>query len=334
MARKKHIALRLAPTQSSKQDQSKKDLLLADFATNLLAHSKTGEAMMIAGEHAGMVFDRQYSEEITRLEQKLVEYDARYAASFTQLTRLEARVHDTPETKKGAPESILNKDGGISLSDWRWRDLFGATLAFGMSMAAMVLGWSNVYSNLMSSGNSTFIEQPWIAGSLAMLLPIGATALKFIANFISADAWRRRYTLFNFIVLLILLILWGVLFGMTFNGAAGGVNWDTLGKPDSIATSLVYVQLLCEMFGAAALYLAFEDIASRYSPDSTADNSEFHAATKARDRHLKDHEALSDIRSAAHGRLASLRALREETVDEAVAHHLALRKANHPTFGH
>lgn len=332
MANKKTIALQLAPSKAKRDVARAATAKPEDFAQNMLSHPDIGEAMNIVGQHAGVKFDEERGEEVTSLEQNKIDYDIRFKTSTAVRADLEKRVQGTPRYKKSAPERSGTDKVKVSIFDWRARDLIAASLALFMSVAAMVLGWSNVYANLMAN-NPTFIENPWLAASLAMLLPIGATGLKFVTNFIHLDVWRWRYCLFIYFLLFVLLLTWGVLFGLNFNGAAGGVIWDTLGESNPTATALVYVQLLCEMIGATALYLAFEEIAARYSPDSWIKNAEHYEATTALKAHGVDHEKLRGQRNATHGRLASLRALREKTINEAVAHHLALRAANHPKFG-
>ncbi len=331
MASKKSIAVRLSPGKPKKGGVSappKSD----DFIGNLIHHPDIGEGMAIAGDYAGVVFETQHGEEIARLEQEIIELNVRYGVSSDTLASLEKKKHGTPSSKKSAPERSGTDKIQVKLSDWRGRDLIGASLALLMCFAAMGLGWSNVYANLLS-GNPTFIERPWLAASLAMILPIGSTGLKFVTNFITVDDWRRRYCLFIYLLLITLLIAWGVLFGLTYDGVAGGFDWSALGETNVSAKALVYIQLLCEMVGATALYLAFEEISARYSPDSWIHNSEYYVINCEYEAHLKAHEKLRDHRGAVHGRLATLRALREQKINEAVAHYLALRATSHPKFG-
>ena len=332
MARKKPLAAQLAPVTRQREPGSSLVPKLEDFTTNLLAHPNIGEALGIAGEYAGVSFDHAYSAEIVALEQDQKDLDIRFKDSIAQRSYLVVRIKGTPGYKKSAPERSGTDKDTVSLSDWRVRDLIGAGLALTMAGAAMVLGWSNVYANLMA-GNPTFLERPWLAASLAMLLPIGSAGLKFVSNFIYLDTWRVRYSLFIYFLLFILLITWGVLFGMNFNGAAGEIDWTSLGEASTTATPLVYVQLLAEMVGATALYLAFEEIAARYAPDNYVLNAEHHEAVKALKAHDVEHEEIKKRRGAVTGRLKALAALREKSINEAVAQHLALRKANHPTFG-
>lgn len=332
MAVKKSVAVRLAPGKPKQGVAKSAPPDPEDFIGNIMSHPDVGEAMNIVGEFTGVVFDHDYGAEITALEQDQIEWDARYKDSCEDRVALEKSVQGTPQYKKSAPERSGTDNVKVSVFDWRGRDLIAASLALLMALAALVLGWSNVFANLIAN-NPTFIERPWLAASLAMLLPIGATGLKFVTNFIQLDVWRRRYCLLIYTLLFSLLLTWGVLFGLNFNGAAGGMNWEALGEANDSATALVYVQLLCEMIGATALYLAFEEIAGRYSPDSWIKNAEYFEATTALKAHLANHDKLRDQRNKAHGRLASLRALREKKINEAVAHYLALRAASHPKFG-
>ncbi len=331
--KKQPLSARLVPkkalTKSGKGQVQKNE----NFAYNMRHFTDIREASAIVGEHAGLKFDHEHGEVVALKEQILEELNSRYDVSRDELAKLEQRRRDTKRWVKSAPLLSGTDNEAPSFRDWNIRDKGMIGLILLMLPAAMVMGATNVYANLMASGTPAFIENPWLAVSLSMLMPIGSTAIKFVTNAIHIDYWRTKYSQLIYFLTFVLFIFWGILFGQTYTGAAGGLDIDALmDGGGSSGSALVWTQLLLELLAASSLFLALEEIVMRYFPDMWISNVEFYVADQAYKTHQGAHEKLNKLRGETHGSLASLRALREVRVNEAMAAYLEMRASNHPKF--
>jgi len=136
-------------------------------------------------------------------------------------------------------------------------------------LAVLLMGMSNIYSNLMASGTVIFIEKPWLAIALSALLPTGSAALKFVTNFMAFDRSRKRYAICVNILTAIALLVWTVLFAQNFAGITGEIDWPLLDDSDSNGALFVWIQLIAELLVGASLFLVLEDIWQSITPESS-----------------------------------------------------------------
>lgn len=293
----------------------------SDFNRKLLFLPDQGKADGIVCEYAGQVWEREHGGELDRLKQNQQEFDARYKASKTKLSQLENQQNSTPQYVK---YSGIDKEK-ISFLDWDRFDLAMFVFIVLMLILAIVMGAANVYANLMASGEPVFIEQPWLAVSLSMLVPAGSTALKLVSNYFDNFAAKRRYALGVYGLTAVVLAAWTIVFAMNFQGIAGGIDWESFMEPSGKGPLLVWLQLFAEILVAGALFLAAEDLYSKYSPHSYTENPAYLNVKKALAVHLITHEKLRDERSRIHARIIELENARASFVHEQVVDYHALR---------
>lgn len=217
-------------------------------------------------------------------------------------------------TRRRIPAGASNQEDGSSAlepakySTW---DLI-TTWVLGISAVACLLaGASNVFSNLMASGNDVFIENPWLAIALSSLLPIGSLSIKQISSFFDFDRTKKRYTFVIYGLLIIVVIIWSVLFALEFPGISTSIDVGDLLVSSKRGSSLVWAQLATEMLAGSALFLAMERIAIKYKPNYLIENPEYREAVRAVASHAAQHEKLRARAAHLEGEIARLKADRQ-----------------------
>lgn len=331
--KKQPMSTRLVPKKAPRKNGNKPAQDPQNFAHHMRHFSDIREGAAIIGEQEGHEFDYEYGNTVTGYELIKEEQNALHKVSSDERTKLEQRKRDTKQWVKSAPQRSGTDSETPKFKDWFLRDQFMVILILIMLPAAMIMGAANVFANLMASGTPIFIEDPWLAVSLSMLMPIGSTAIKFVTHAIHIDYWRTKYCQLIYGLTFLLFIYWGFLFSQTYTGAAGGLDIDALiNGSGSSGSALVWTQLFLELLVASALFLALEDIVMRYYPDMWVSNVEYYVVSQALKAHLLEHEKLNKARAETHGHLASLRALRELRVNKAMATYIDMRASNHPRF--
>lgn len=288
-----------------------------NFARDMLRHPDSKLAAQLIADHAGLVFDQQHGGDIVCLNFDLKELNERYKKSEDQINEKEDKVKNTPQFIKCAQSDSATK---MTFND----KCLVCFMLLG-SLVCMVMGAANVYANLIASGEPVFLENPWIAVSLSMLVPMASLALKFISNFYEYASTKKSYALFIYGLSALLIVLWTVLFSLNFSGASGGVDWDSLGSDNSDASALVWVQLFCEILISVALFLAIDDVLLKYSPTAFTENVAHLNTKKSYESHCADHEKLRISRNEILLKLTSLEKEREKSVLESVAAFHAVR---------
>jgi len=286
-----------------------------DFLRKMLHFPDPQEAAKILAEQAGLDFDCGKGAEIEALKLDRIDLDERYKASHSRLKELETKRNSTKEFIKSA----INGERQ-DFFQWKRLDQISMLVIYLSLLAVLVMSGANVYANLMASGEIIFLENPWIAISLSMLMPSGSVALKFLSGFFTNPATKRRYTLCLYISAAALLIAWMSAFALTFDGAASGIDWDNIGESDGgKGALLVWLQLAAELSVAGALFMAAEDIHLKYAPDHFIQNSEFIESARALKAHNQDHEALKEKRNATHAKIIALEKSRQVHINEVLA---------------
>jgi hypothetical protein len=210
-------------------------------------------------------------------------------------------------------------------------DLVRDSLVVGSCLTGMgvilVMGGVNVYSNLMNSGNVMFEQQPWIPVSLSALPAIGTFSIKFLVNFIPAR-FTRHYQITVNGLSIVFLLCWTLFFALEFhNNSGGGIDMTSMTSLETPGTStssfaIQYTisQLLAELFVAATLFLAADDIAKKYfHPDTIIENPEYTFIENEYQRQSKAHSELLIKRNEKNGQLARLQAMKKAYITEITA---------------
>jgi len=123
------------------------------------------------------------------------ETDARYKASQQCVEHLEEQFKATPHSIKASVQNA-NKDNDQNVTrfkDWDVSDQFALFYLLSAIIGVFIMGASNVYANLLASGQSVFIDNHWLAISLSMLMPCASLSLKFthhIFDNVQRCGWR------------------------------------------------------------------------------------------------------------------------------------------------
>lgn len=299
-----------------------------DFMRAMLRHPDEKEAIQLVEEQAGLEFDKAHDGGIEPPRASLAELDERYGASKADLDRLEERRRSTKRFVKsgalrtGSEESSAQR---IDFSAWRFLDQISMILAYGALPIVLLMSGANVYANLRASGNPVFIENPWLAICLSALAPAASTALKFTANLFELWPTRKRFVHAIFGLSALSLLVWVIFFSINFSGISGGIDWNSFGESQGSGAWLVFTQLVAEILVGSALFLAAEDIAIKYAPDSYVENIEFLVIEDAIKAHLTPHQQLRDARNAAHQKLVTVTQAHDFHVNQRIAEFLALR---------
>lgn len=296
----------------------------SDFYRTLLHYPDEKQAAEKATEQAGLGFDATHPEH-EQLKRELPDLDARYKASKAKLAKLDEAVDSTPQYIKTCAEYTGKESAQVRFSGWQSPDKVSFIFLNVALIIALFMSWANVDANLLSSGVPIFIEQPWIAWFLSLLAPAASIALKFTSGFFDYYRTKRRYTLFIFLLTALSFLAWVILFSMNYSGVSSGIDWNSFGEGSTSGSLLVGVQLFTEILVAAALFLAAQDIAIKYSPDLFTESLAHTNAVNARDRHLKTHIPLRDERNTKHARFTQLNAERKASINEQVVAYTAAR---------
>ena len=289
-----------------------------DFSSKLLRLPNPEKAAAMIAEQTGLEFDVAHPDRVQYLLEQ-PELDASHKVSTAKLTELEEVVNTTPQYIKTCAENSGTDKDKVSFSDWAQQDQI-AFIFIGVALiAALVMSASNVYANLMSSGEPIFLEQNWIAVMISLLAPAGSIAFKFISHTFERYSSIKRYTNTIYTLTAISFLAWIGLFALNYSGVTGGINWNTLGESNLTGSYLVFVQLLTEILVGGALCLAAQDIALKYTPELYRENLAHLNAVKARDKHLVGHKALTEQRNHNHTRLTQLNAERQTAINHKLA---------------
>lgn len=201
----------------------------------------------------------------------------------------------------------------ISKINWTFvRDGFIVISALSGTAVVLAMSALNVYANLVNSGS--FVEMEWIAASLSVLPAIGTFSIKFLANLIG-EQHRKKYAIIVNSLTIAMLVLWAVGFAFQFHNNAGGeidLSLSSEGSGSNYAVLYTMSQILCEIMLAASLFLAAEDIYTKYASDIHVPNPAYVRAENEYQKQLALHRQLLAERAEKSGQLKQIQA-RETT---------------------
>jgi len=324
----KNLSL-VASSASKKKTPAKKHANSAwtNYKTAVINLHDLKEALESITSYITAVWRRENSKEYQTNELKRDDLAEEYDASIKEKKRLVTKLAKTDRRISSAQvHSDKTDDGKLK---WNIKDvclvsvtLFGAVLAVG-------LGAANVYANLMGAELPIFIQAPWLAITLSMLLPVGSLAIKFISTFFRYEESRRLFALVLYLLTTVLVLVWSYLFAQSFASVTGGgIDIEALlsGSSGSHGTMLVWVQLLVELLAGSCLFVAAESISIKYHPRYYCDNPEYMDTQRTLDNHEPKHIALRDELAQLNGALTAMDADLDALINEHIADFLAYRE--------
>ncbi len=304
---------------NSKDGRKPNDYILHELA--LLPNEKQAMALMKA--HAARECDVEFGADLIAAKQAFAHTEARFTSGNDDLSKLEKRLRNTdqlvpsrkPETSEDAePERWKHYDF------WQfWVAIFGGIAAVGM-------GALNLNFAMRTSFSPIFIESPFLAWGLAMLLPLGSLALKFASDYLPTNSSRRRYELSVFLINGGALGVWAYLFAQAYPGVAVQIEFDVLLSGSHGGSSLVLTQLLVELLTGSSLWIAASGIYRRYQPDMLDDNPQYIALTRTVKAQRGLVKELSDAYGICRGKVARLEAQRDLYINKRCIRLAALRR--------
>lgn len=271
-----------------------------DFISSSLVINDYQKASKLVEEQAGLIFDMKYGKDILKLENDLASLEGPYKQSSKQLEIQEHKLLMTsPYIKKSDTEKQKNEKKYNDINKIKIIDISLICITVFLGITVTTLGAINIYTVIISSGTPVFIENPIMAMMISGLLPIGSTSLKFFSVYLPHDRAKKIYTITIYILSTILLLLWIILFGLTFKSSANGIDWNDFSntKDNSITegTYLTIVQLLAEMFVGTTLFIVAGDICSQYMQKGIQPNPMYEEHKKNHEKIKNNHDNYSKI---------------------------------------
>lgn len=302
----------------------------SSFIVKMQYYPDAKEATQIIAEQAGLEFDKtQDGENLQKQKALQIDLDESFKVTKATQNTLEDKLKNTKQYIKSGNNPNAEESSKTGFLNMGLYDQISLLFLFMALPTCLFMGAANVYSNLLASGEAVFLEQPYLAVFISMLVPAGSTSIKFISNFFEYQSSKKRYTLLIYTLTALVLLIWSFLFSMSFTGVASDIDWESLGEAQNRTDSfLVWMQLVAEILVSAALFLAAEDIYLKYSPNITIESLEYINAKKALDTHSPIFEKQRDARNQTMADIAVLTAKRTAFTNEQVAEFMAMRARN------
>jgi len=305
--------------------QKELDASGAAFRRNLLSHPNPKEVKKLVEEHAEFDFGRHYAGKMEALDYDSKEYEERCTYSGESLSRFQKKESQTDPYISVAAARGDGKPGDIPFAQWGLKDQ--AEYLLTVILGVLVLGASSAtaFSAIMSQGIPTFLEEPWLAAFLSILLPASSMALHFLADLLDDDRSRRLYIQTIFKMTGVSLAAWIGIFALNFAIGSSTVDLESLGKTDYIAILFTALQMSTEVLCGASLFLKSGFVHARYSGSTHLRNSEsLMLGTVIHDRRVP-HDEDRKLRNAVRGRLVQLQAMREVHKQNQVALYMSTK---------
>ncbi|MCB1878213.1 MAG: hypothetical protein KDH88_19735 [Chromatiales bacterium] len=303
---------------------------LSGFLQRILHHPNSQEAIEAVKDQAGLAWDRLSGAELITVTQEAEAVEDEVTNAKRDLDELEISQRATSRTIPASQFHTGKDEAVVSFSDWDGRDRFYYLLFGLLTVACMAMGWSNLYVNLMASGEPVFIENFWLAAALAAISPLAAVAVERLSHLFVTDRARQRYTKAIFGLTVIVLAAWSVLFVHEYPGVTSPVLFA--GEGFDAAPFLTWAQIALEILVASCLWLAADQIHSKYAPGWVIENPEFREQGEAITALRARLGALRQRYGALIGRRAVLEADRQAFINAQVAEFQARKARFHAQF--
>ncbi|GJM04768.1 MAG: hypothetical protein DHS20C09_07590 [marine bacterium B5-7] len=235
-----------------------------------------------------------------------------------ELGQLNERKRQTPATIKSA----VNEQGEIEgrpFRKWSGRHQILCVLCAFLMFISMGVGLTNSAIVLLASGEPVFLEAPYRAWLMGLIVPMAGAALKLPTSFIEYEAIRKRYALTIIMTAAFSLGVWAFFYAAEYKGLTGGMNMESLLETDNKSSYLVFFQLLAEVFASAAFALCVEHIYRLYCPDHFQTNPEYRLITEQIKSLEGELKPLREQKVTLHARIVGLEKKRENYAADKVA---------------
>lgn len=274
---------------------------------------------------AGFVQDYSFNEATVEYGFELTEGKEELEETSLSCDPLERELSALNEKKVKVPaliKSAETEDGETQskpFRQWSGRHQILCCLCALLMVISMAVGLTNSAIVLLASGEPAFLEAPYRAWLMGLIVPMAGAALKLPTSFIEYEAIRKRYALTIIMTAAISLGLWAFFYAAEYKGLTGGLDMQSLLETDNKSSYLVFFQLLAEVFASAAFALCVEHIYRLYCPDHFQTNPEYRLIIEqinALKGELKPHR---EAKAALHAKVVGLEKKRENYAAEKVA---------------
>lgn len=315
---------------NKERDEGIKEELRRSGMANIraqLSNPNIKEASKQVEAHAGQDWDRAFAPEVEPLKRDRELHDTRTKSAGEELYQLEEQKRATKSHLDVAEIKVTGENNTIPFWEWDFKDQLNFISSILFMVLVLFAGSGNVFSAIMAEAQQVFIDTPILAILLACLFPSGSLALHSLGDLLGSDRSRERYIRAILVLTILCLLVWVVLFGLTFQIGDSGINWKELeSQEDHMATVFTIVQLLAELLCGTSLGLIASHIHSRYHGNTTISNpKKILLGEQIADR-LPGFEANHDLSKMAWGRWMQLQAMREVHISEQVALFIAMRR--------
>lgn len=293
------------------------------FLRDMLHHPDANDGASIVEQHAGLTFDRDHPE-LHSLRIEVAELKGRFERSTVVLLHLEAKRNGTKRVRKLVSDQSF-ENGKRAFRTWLRLDQVQFALFHVASIGCLTMGTATVFANLMASGQPVFIERPWLAMCLSALPSCGSIALKAVLPLFESARAKHFYKCVIFGLTGLALLTWTFTFAANFTGITPDIDSENVLTTSAAGASLVFSQLIAELLIAGSLFLAADEIASKYTHYDYAQDGEFFQSDSAVNAHLVDHDLLKAPYLLKTGQLDALLAARQVFIDEQMAAYRALQ---------
>lgn len=243
---------------------------------------------------------------------------------------LEKRLRNEPQYMD-SPASLGGEENrDVPFADWSLIHRITTGTSLGMCVMLLVMGVVNVSANLINSGSPVFIDSPWMAVVLAMIVPAMAVAMEAVHYFMHSSITRRIYNFAVFAIGIVCALAWTIVFSRQFGGVTQGVDLNSflnIASGDHGNSVLVWTQIAAETTLGAALCMVADAISRKYMRGTRVERSAFTQAKLARDQHEPVFEAARKRYGAAQKAFAEINAARERFIGQALAALAALKNS-------
>ena len=202
---------------------------------------------------------------------------------------------------------------------WQWShsDKIKGYSLLSFAALLMIVAALNTYSVLMNSGMPAFLDAPWIAAFMSVLVPSFSMAFKSVYDVFALDSSKKTYTWCVFILTSILVLVWVILFALTYEGAGSQIDWDSLGESSHspLASILTATQIAAEVLTSATLILGYERLQAGYSAWYFITNPLWTERKATLESIDADYGAVVAARIKAQAKLAKLNASKEAALE-------------------
>lgn len=152
-------------------------------------------------------------------------------------------------------------------------------------MLLLGLGVANVAITILGTGIPVFLERPYLAWMLGGLVPAAAMSVKSGYHLFELDRTRRIYAFLIYGFSGLLVLVWIILFAVSFEGVTGDIEWESFGAESestgvSTAAFRNMIQIAAEILIGASLFLVIDRVQATYSARYSAKNPKWIEANK------------------------------------------------------